>query len=210
MVIQVLGLSAGDCLLSSCDCHQFLKAGLSMSAATSVEETPSPEGASSCHLLVVFEDAVAHDLAMEVCGEVVNRLETGTGLRLQFLEIKRTERSRLRRQGGGSRGGRGYPPVFIAGSRTGFRGHELARSRALRQERRREGALALIIAGRSGARLWRSRRFCPRCNLPLTGCEWISCRCLSPSPGPGPEFSAELPAVRPDKLEKAAAAIIGD
>ncbi len=46
------------------------------------------ESASSCHLMVVYEDAVAHDLAMEVCGSVVSRLETELAFKFSFWKFK--------------------------------------------------------------------------------------------------------------------------
>lgn len=53
-----------------------------MSAATSVQETLPLEGANPCQFLVMYEDAAAHDLAMEVCDGVTARF--GTELTFAF------------------------------------------------------------------------------------------------------------------------------
>ena len=41
-----------------------------------VQETLSLEGADPCQILVLYEDAVAHDVAMEVCGRVLAHFES--------------------------------------------------------------------------------------------------------------------------------------
>jgi hypothetical protein len=59
-----------------------------MSTATLVQETLSLEGANPCQFLVVYEDAVAHDLAMEVCGGVMARFEAELAFAFSFWKIK--------------------------------------------------------------------------------------------------------------------------
>ena len=61
---------------------------MSTSAAASVQETPSPDGANACHFMVVYEDVAAHDLAMEVCGGVVASLETDLAFKFSFWKLK--------------------------------------------------------------------------------------------------------------------------
>ena len=40
-----------------------------------MQETLPLEGVNPCQFLVLYEDAVAHDLAMEICGGVMARFE---------------------------------------------------------------------------------------------------------------------------------------
>jgi hypothetical protein len=59
-----------------------------MSATMSVQETLPLEGANPCHFLVIYENAAAHDLAMEVCGGVVGRFETELAFAFSFWQVK--------------------------------------------------------------------------------------------------------------------------
>jgi hypothetical protein len=59
-----------------------------MSTATLVQETLSLEGANPCQFLVLYEDAVAHDLAMEVCGGVMARFEAELAFAFSFWKVK--------------------------------------------------------------------------------------------------------------------------
>jgi len=59
-----------------------------MSAATSVQETLPLEGANPCHILVMYEDAAAHGLAMEVCGGVMARFEAELAFAFSFWKVK--------------------------------------------------------------------------------------------------------------------------
>ena len=59
-----------------------------MSTATLVQETLSLEGANPCQFLVLYEDAVAHDLAMEVCGGVMARFEDELEFAFSFWKVK--------------------------------------------------------------------------------------------------------------------------
>jgi hypothetical protein len=69
------------------DCQQVSKI-LSMSMATLVQEPLSLEGANPCHFLVLYEDAVAHDLAMEVCGGVMARFGAELAFAFSFWKVK--------------------------------------------------------------------------------------------------------------------------
>jgi hypothetical protein len=62
-----------------------------MSTATLEQETLPLEGASPCHILVIYEDAVAHDLAMEVCGGVMARFEAELTFTFSFWKFKDLE-----------------------------------------------------------------------------------------------------------------------
>jgi hypothetical protein len=65
---------------------------MSTSAATLlVQESLSREGVNPCHFLVMYEDAVAHDLAMEVCGGVMARFETELTFTFSFWKFKDLE-----------------------------------------------------------------------------------------------------------------------
>ena len=59
-----------------------------MSAATSLQETLPLEGANPCHFLVMYEDAVAHDLAMEVLGGVMARFAAELAFAFSFWKVK--------------------------------------------------------------------------------------------------------------------------
>ena len=61
---------------------------LSMSETTLVQETLSLEGADPCQILVLYEDAVAHDVAMEVCGRVLARFEAELTFAFSFWKFK--------------------------------------------------------------------------------------------------------------------------
>ena len=45
------------------------------------------EGANPCHFLVVYEDAAAHDLAMEVCGGVMSCFEAELAFAFSFWKV---------------------------------------------------------------------------------------------------------------------------
>ena len=120
-----------------------------MSAAISIQETLSPEGANACHFLVVYEDAVAHDLAMEVCSGVVARLETELAFKFSFWKFKDLNDPVSARW------------VAEAVARAdillfALPGHDLAPEAmdwldaCARTRTKTEGALALIIAGPAG------------------------------------------------------------
>ena len=47
-----------------------------MNGQTMVQETLSLEGANPCQIMVLYEDAVAHDLAMAVCERVLAHFST--------------------------------------------------------------------------------------------------------------------------------------
>ncbi len=46
------------------------------------------EGANPCYFLVMYEDAVTHDLAMEVCGGIVSRFGTELTFAFSFWKVK--------------------------------------------------------------------------------------------------------------------------
>ena len=147
-----------------------------MSAATSLQETLPLEGASPCHFLVMYEDAVADDLAMEVLGGVMARFAAELAFAFSFWKVKdlndpasahwaaeavaRADIMLLSLPAHDltpetSRG----PEACVLGPNEGGRGfclnhHESSRVRA-----------------------WPSGHFCPGCSLSLIGCEWTFCRC---------------------------------
>ena len=59
-----------------------------MSAATSLQETLPLEGTNPCNFLVLYEDAAAHDLAMEVCGGVMARFDVELAFAFSFWKVK--------------------------------------------------------------------------------------------------------------------------
>ena len=59
-----------------------------MSAAAAVPETFPRDGARACHILVICEDAAAHDSAREVCARLVGRLEPELPLTFSFWQFK--------------------------------------------------------------------------------------------------------------------------
>ncbi len=59
-----------------------------MSTATLVQETLSLEEANPCQILVLYEDAVAHDLAMEVCSGVMAHFEVELAFAFSFWKVK--------------------------------------------------------------------------------------------------------------------------
>jgi hypothetical protein len=61
---------------------------LSMSGTTLVQETLSLEGADPCQILVLYEDAAAHDVAMEVCGRVLAHFEAELAFAFSFWKFK--------------------------------------------------------------------------------------------------------------------------
>ena len=61
---------------------------LSMNGTTLVQETPSLEGADPCQILVLYEDAVAHDVAMEVCARLLAHFEAELAFALSFWKFK--------------------------------------------------------------------------------------------------------------------------
>jgi len=64
---------------------------MSTSAATLVQETFSLEGVNPCHFLVMYEDALAHDIAREVCGRLMARFETELTFTFSFWKFKDLE-----------------------------------------------------------------------------------------------------------------------
>jgi hypothetical protein len=59
-----------------------------MSATTLVQETLSLEGADPCQILVLYEDAVTHDVAMEVCRRLLARFEAELAFAFSFCKFK--------------------------------------------------------------------------------------------------------------------------
>jgi hypothetical protein len=59
-----------------------------MSATMSVQEALPLEGADPCQFVVLSEDTVAHDSAMEVCGGVMARFEAELAFAFSFWEFK--------------------------------------------------------------------------------------------------------------------------
>jgi|WetSurMetagenome_2_1015567.scaffolds.fasta_scaffold245999_2 hypothetical protein len=55
-----------------------------MNGPTLVQESLSLEGADPCHFLVLYEDAVAHDLAMAVCERVLAHFGTELAFAFSF------------------------------------------------------------------------------------------------------------------------------
>jgi len=55
-----------------------------MNGTPLVQETLSLEGADPCHLLVLYEDAAAHDLAMEVCTRLLGRFGSELAFAFSF------------------------------------------------------------------------------------------------------------------------------
>ncbi len=58
-----------------------------MSGTTLVQETLSLEGADPCQILVLYEDAVAHDVAMEVCERVLAHFEAELAFTFSFWKF---------------------------------------------------------------------------------------------------------------------------
>jgi hypothetical protein len=79
-------LSAGDRVLGARLPASLKK--MSMSTATSLQETLPLEGANPCHFLVMYEDAAAHDLAMEVLGGVMARFAAELAFAFSFWKVK--------------------------------------------------------------------------------------------------------------------------
>lgn len=46
------------------------------------------EEANPCHFLVIYEDAAAHDLAMEVCGGVTSRFDADLTFAFSFWKVR--------------------------------------------------------------------------------------------------------------------------
>jgi len=59
-----------------------------MSAATSLQETLPLEEANPCKFLVVYEDAAAYDLAMEICRGAMARFEPELPFAFSFWKVK--------------------------------------------------------------------------------------------------------------------------
>jgi hypothetical protein len=59
-----------------------------MSATTLVQETLTLEGANPCQFLVLCEDAVTHDAAMEVCGRLLGRFGAELAFAFSFWSFK--------------------------------------------------------------------------------------------------------------------------
>jgi hypothetical protein len=53
-----------------------------------VQETLSLEGANACHFVVLYEDAVAHDVATEVCGRLLAHFESDLAFAFSFWKFK--------------------------------------------------------------------------------------------------------------------------
>jgi len=94
----------------------FQEKNLSMSATTFGAETLSLEGADPCQILVLYEDAVTHDVAMEVCRRLLARFEAELAFAFSFCKFQRLGPISYRPLGGGSHGPRGRPVIFPAGS----------------------------------------------------------------------------------------------
>jgi len=62
-----------------------------MSGTTLVQETLSLEGADPCQILVLYEDPVAHDVAMEVCGRVLAHFGTELAFAFSIWKFKDLE-----------------------------------------------------------------------------------------------------------------------
>ncbi len=62
-----------------------------MSGTTLVQETLSLEGADPCQILVLYEDATAHDVAMEVCGRVLAHFESELAFAFSIWKFKDLE-----------------------------------------------------------------------------------------------------------------------
>jgi len=82
-------LSAGDRVLEARLPASLKK--MSTSAATLVQETPSLEGVNPCHFLVIYEDALAYNIALEVCGRLMVRFETELTFTFSFWKLKDLE-----------------------------------------------------------------------------------------------------------------------
>jgi hypothetical protein len=125
---------------------------MSTSAAISVQEMPSPEGANACHFMVVYEDAAACNLAREVCGGVVARLESELAFRFSFWELKDLNDPTSARQ---ATEALACADILLFS----LPGHDLAPEAMIWLEvcaparTKAEGALALVIAGPPGPNL---------------------------------------------------------
>jgi len=59
-----------------------------MNGSTLVQETLSLEGADPCQFLVLYEDAVAHDLALAVCEQLLTRFGSELAFAFSFWKFK--------------------------------------------------------------------------------------------------------------------------
>jgi hypothetical protein len=59
-----------------------------MSGTTLVQDTFSLEGTDPCQILVLYEDAAAHDVAMEVCGRLLAHFESELAFAFSFWKFK--------------------------------------------------------------------------------------------------------------------------
>jgi len=59
-----------------------------MNGTNLVQETLSLEGANPCQLLVLYEDAVAHDLALAVCERLLTRFGSELAFAFSFWKFK--------------------------------------------------------------------------------------------------------------------------
>jgi hypothetical protein len=59
-----------------------------MSGTTLAQETLSLESAGACQFLVLYEDAVARDVAMKVCGRLLARFEAELAFAFSFWKFK--------------------------------------------------------------------------------------------------------------------------
>jgi hypothetical protein len=59
-----------------------------MCGTTLAQETLSLEGADACQFVVLYEDAVAYDAAMEICGRVLAHFEAELAFAFSFWKFK--------------------------------------------------------------------------------------------------------------------------
>jgi len=59
-----------------------------MSGTTLVQETLSLESTDPCQILVLYEDAMAHDVAMEVCARLLAHFEEELAFAFSFWKFK--------------------------------------------------------------------------------------------------------------------------
>jgi hypothetical protein len=59
-----------------------------MNGTTLVQETLSLEGADPCQFLVLYEDAVAHDTAMEICARLLSHFGADLAFAFSFWTFK--------------------------------------------------------------------------------------------------------------------------
>jgi len=59
-----------------------------MSTTTSVQETLPLEGADPCQFVVISEDSITHESAMEVCGGVLSQFDAELAFAFSFWKLK--------------------------------------------------------------------------------------------------------------------------